>query len=160
MLDFENLHISKKVKKLLNSRDFRLCIDENIDEVAQGIQKFHKCCWLSPRYVETLKKTRGLNPDFKVISYAIKEDGKVAAGEIGYTISKTYTSLSGFCHRDRQYTNYGKVQLVLLAQYLQEKGFDFWNRGPPHMDYKHALGTKVYAREAFLERWFRSTQKH
>ena len=72
---------------------------------------------------------------------------------VGYIIKKTYTSLSGFSSREKEYANYGTLQLVLLAQYLQRQGFEFWNLGHPHMPYKKRLGCKVYSREEFLKRW-------
>jgi hypothetical protein len=31
--------------------------------------------------------------------------------------------------RKKEHTNYGAVQLVLLAQYLEKNSFDFWNLG-------------------------------
>ena len=46
------------------------------------------------------------------------------------------------------------VLLVLLADYLESQGFAFMNLGQPYMDYKIALGAKVYEREDFLIRWF------
>jgi hypothetical protein len=86
----------------------------------------------------------------------IESEGNIVAGEIGYIIGKTYTSLSGFSSKQKKHNNYGTAQLVLLAQYLQEQGFSFWNLGQPYMDYKLALGAKVYERKTFLERWLSS----
>jgi len=59
----------------------------------------------------------------------------------------------GFSSRVKKHNNYGTLQLVLLAQYLQKKGFSFWNLGHPHMPYKKKLGAKVYTRSSFLKRW-------
>ena len=89
---------------------------------------------------------------------AIRENNVLISGEIGYIIGKTYTSLSGFSSDEKCYRNYGTAQLVLLAQYLQANGFSFWNLGQPYMDYKLALGAKIYERKAFLARWFEATQ--
>ena len=46
ILDFENLHISKKVKKLLDKNDFIFTINKNLDEVVKNIQYHHKTNWL------------------------------------------------------------------------------------------------------------------
>ncbi len=153
ILDFKDLHISKKVKKLLAVKKLELEISQNIDEIAAHINASHKNCWLSPRYLTMLNATQDLNDNFKIISVGIREEGSFIAGEIGYIIGKTYTSLSGFSSRQKRYNNYGTAQLVLLAQYLEKNGFSFWNLGQPYMSYKLALGAKVHDRQLFLKRW-------
>ncbi len=157
LLDFKDLHISKKVKRLLKKEKLELTIDENLDEVFNGINNQHSS-WLTSKYLQTLKDTKGIDKDFKVVSAYIKKDNIVVAGEIGYFIGKTYTSLSGFSLRKKEYNNYGKAQLVLLAKYLQLNNFAFWNLGHPHMPYKLALGAKIYTRAEFLKRWYKERE--
>ena len=156
LLDFKDLHISKKVKRLLKQKTFTLEFSSELDEVFEAINALHKNSWLTPKYLNMLKETQQLDSNFKVQSVELREDGELLAGEIGYVIGKTYTSLSGFSSREKHYRNYGTVQLVLLAKYLEESGFDFWNLGHPFMDYKLALGAKIYERKDFLERWFKA----
>ncbi len=153
LLDFEDLHISKKVKRLLKQKSFILEFSSELDEVFEAINALHKSSWLMPKYLNMLKETQKEKSSFKVQSVKLREDGTLVAGEVGYIIGKTYTSLSGFSNREKRYRNYGTVQLVLLAKYLEENGFDFWNLGHPYMDYKLALGAKIYEREDFLKRW-------
>ena len=157
LLDFKNLHTSKKVASLIRMQTLHIEIDDNIEELAELIDKSHENNWLSQRYLETLRATHRLDDNFRVVTVYIEADGNIVAGEIGYVIGKTYTSLSGFSSKERKYNNYGTAQLVLLGQYLNQNGFDFWNLGQPYMDYKLALGAKIYERDAFLERWFEST---
>lgn len=153
LLDFEDLHISRKVKKLLAGKKLQLEIGQNLDEVLEGIGRRHRHNWLTPRYLDTLIATQGLDEDFHVLSVLIREEGEVVAGEIGYIVGKTYTSLSGFSSPEKRYRNYGTAQLVLLARYLEENGFAFWNLGQPYMAYKFALGARMHERKEFLERW-------
>ena len=157
LLDFKDLHISKKVQKLLNKKFFVLDISNDLDEVFEAINTLHKNSWLSSKYLNMLKEVQKLDSSVKVKSVTLREDGKVIAGEIGYVIGKTYTSLSGFSNKEKSYSNYGTVQLVLLSEYLENNGFDFWNLGHPYMDYKIALGAKVYTRKDFLKRWSEAT---
>ena len=157
LLDFNDLHISTKVKKLLQKKDLKLEVSQNLDNVVEGINKLHKYNWLTPKYLNTLKASQGVDENFKVISALIREEGEVVAGEIGYMIGKTYTSLSGFSKRDKEYRNYGTAQLVLLAQHLQDNGFSFWNLGQCYMPYKLMLGAKIFEREDFLKRWYVET---
>ncbi len=157
LLDFEDLHISKKVKKLLKKENLELTLSTELDTVAEGISQLHKNNWLTPKYLEMLKKTEEKDANFKVISIQICKEGKAVSGELGYIIGRTYTSLSGFSRREKEYRNYGTAQLVLLAQHLQKHHFAFWNLGQSYMPYKLALGAKVYERNSFLKRWYKET---
>ena len=156
VLMFEDLHISKKVKKLLNKDNFIFSIDTDLDAVLEMIAKQHRYNWLKGEYLHLLKKLyKKEQNDFKLISVELYDrvTKKLIAGEVGYIINKTYTSLSGFSLREKKYNNYGTLQLVLLAKYLQKNGFLFWNMGHPHMVYKQKLGAKIYQRDKFLELW-------
>jgi hypothetical protein len=137
---------------------YTFAINSKFDEVLESFSKQHKYNWLKGEYVNVLKSlhsTNSIREDFKVISVELisKESGKLIAGEVGYIIKKTYTSLSGFSSREKEHANCGTLQLVLLAQYLEKHNFEFWNLGHPHMAYKKRLGCKVYNREEFLKRW-------
>ncbi len=158
ILDFENLHISKKVKKLLTKDDYIFSIDTMFNKVLESFDRFHKYNWLKDKYVELLKKLHVKEyENFRVISVEIcSKSGELICGEVGYIIGKTYTSLSGFSSHDKRYNNYGTLQLVLLAKYLQNNGFAFWNLGHPHMLYKQKLGAKTYKRIDFLDIWNKS----
>ena len=158
ILDFENLHISKKVKKLLDKNDFAFSINTNISEVIKNIQTHHKSNWLTNEYYEILKKTKEYknpNINFELLSIELWDKSKtiLIAGEIGYKIGSVYTSLTGFCLKDKKYNNFGKLQMVLLALYLQKNNYSFWNLGHPYMQYKFDLGAISFSREEFLKRW-------
>jgi Leu/Phe-tRNA-protein transferase len=157
LLDFENLHISRKVQKLLKQKRLKLEKITNLDEIVQAIESAHRNNWLTSKYLSTLKATEGVDANFEILAFGIREAGVLVAGEIGYRIGCTYTSLSGFTKREKRYNHYGTLQLVLLAHYLKAEKFTFWNLGQPYMAYKFALGAKVYERHAFLKRWFKAT---
>jgi len=157
LLHFDDLHISKKVARLLRNRKPKLHITADInkiDTVIHHIQQYHKQCWLTPKYANTLKETCSVTDNFQLVTSYIEEYGNMIAGELGYIIGDTYTSLSGFSSREKYYRNYGTTQLVLLAKYLQENGFAFWNLGQSYMPYKFSLGAKQYDRSHFLKHWF------
>ncbi len=154
LLDFNDLHISRHVKRLLRKREVQLHISSDIVPVAKAIQRYHKRCWLSDRYLQTLLATQAFDENFQLIAPSIRDNGKEVAGEIGYIIGNTYTSLSGFSSRDRYYRNYGTAQLVLLGEYLHANGFTFWNLGQSYMPYKFDLGAKQYDRSHFLKLWY------
>ncbi|NKQ40355.1 MAG: hypothetical protein HF962_02150 [Sulfurovum sp.] len=152
-LYFKNLHISQKISTVLRRDKPRLHISSDLLEVANEINRYHKNSWMTSRYMEMLISTEAIDPNFKVISAYIKDGHKMIAGEIGYMIGCTYSSLSGFSSKEKRYRNYGKVQMVLLAKYLEKKGFTFWNLGHPYMPYKSTLGASIYTRGQFLNHW-------
>ena len=156
LLHFDDLHISKKAAKLIRNRKPELQITtdiKKIDTVIEHIQRYHKQCWLTPKYAGTLKGTLAVSDNFQLIGSYIEENGCMISGEIGYMIGDTYTSLSGFSSREKHYRSYGTAQLVLLAKYLEENGFAFWNLGQSYMPYKFHLGAKQYDRSQFLKLW-------
>ena len=158
ILDFKDLHITKKVKKLLSENSYIFSINSRFDEVLEKISVQHKYNWMKDKYIQLLKnlyKNSEQKRDFKLISVEVisKYSDELISGEVGYIIGKTYTSLSGFSSKEKEYSNYGKLQLVLLSKYLEDKNFEFWNLGHPHMEYKQRLGCKTYSRSGFLKRW-------
>ncbi len=73
------------------------------------------------------------------------------SGEIGFTIGRVYTSLSGWTE-ERSAEGTGTAQLVLLGRWLQAHGYSFWSLGhcySPEMDYKRQLGHRIFPRSDF-----------
>ncbi len=158
ILDFKDLHISKKVKKLLKKDDCILYKNYDLKEVLDKIDFYHqKDNWLVGKYKDLILDLQNYeNTDFEIKSFELrnKTTKKLISGEIGYKINDIYTSLTGFCSKEKRYNNYGKLQLVLLAKHLEQNNYKFWNLGHPYMQYKFDLGAKQYTRSDFLKRWF------
>ncbi|QEZ89939.1 hypothetical protein [Aliarcobacter cibarius] len=161
ILDFDNLHINKRVKKLINQNNFEFLINKDINKNLEKLNDYHKDNWLTNKYKDLIVNLYK-NPDnnFSILSIELydKNSKELIAGEIGYKINSTYTSLSGFSSKDENYKNWGKLQMVLLAFYLEKNNFSFWNLGHPYMQYKFDLGAKLYSREDFLKRWLTQIQ--
>ncbi len=161
ILDFDNLHINKRVKKLINQNNFEFLINKDINKNLEKLNDYHKDNWLTNKYKDLIVNLYK-NPDnnFSILSIELydKNSKELIAGEIGYKINSTYTSLSGFSSKDENYKNWGKLQMVLLALYLEKNNFSFWNLGHPYMQYKFDLGAKLYSREDFLKRWLTQIQ--
>lgn len=159
ILDFEDLHISSKVKKLLKLNNYTFYENKNIDKVFNKLDEYHNPNWLISQYQTLLKELinyKHKSIDFEIKSFEIYDNntGELIAAEIGYVINDIYTSLTGFSSKEKKYNNYGKLQLVLLANHLKKNNYKFWNLGHPYMDYKFQLGAKIYTREDFLKRWY------
>ena len=106
---------------------------------------------------EKVKKYKDPNINFELLSIELWDKSKtiLIAGEIGYKTGSVYTSLTGFCLKDKKYNNFGKLQMVLLALYLENNDYSFWNLGHPYMQYKFDLGAISFSREEFLKRWLK-----
>lgn len=167
VLHWKDLVMDKKVRKIINSsrmkaENIRLHIDEDPGVVLAALADYWEgSTWLIEPYIELLRKLaseeeKKKDPSFQVwgVTLTVEDDQAPAAGELGYAIGRTYTSLSGFFRRkDKKYSNFGKLQMVLLARELERRGFAFWNLGHPYMDYKIALGAKIIHRREFLKMW-------
>lgn len=157
VLDWENLHISRKLKKLVRTvpeKDVHLMISYDTLPVFEEINRqFGENCWMTDKYLSLLQTVQEKHY-LQLFSVELRIEGELLAGEIGYVIGATYTSLSGFAHRDKQcYGGVGTLQLVLLAKLLEKLGFAFWNMGHPQLQYKMDLGAEVFQRRQFLRRW-------
>lgn len=154
-LFFENLHVKKSIRRLLNRYELRANAD--FDYIIDRCVEKHGCDWLTPPLVENIKKIREISdishnsplvPCSKPypFSFALYRNGKFAAGEFGVVCGKVYTSYSGFYDED----NAGTVQIILTAYYLKENGFSFFDLGMP-LDYKTGFGAVDISPERFVQ---------
>ena len=155
--------ISKKIAQLIKKDEFTFSINTKFEEVINKLEEYHKTNWVEDKYKNlllSLKDYKTSNIDFKIISVELsdKNTNELIAGEIGYKIGSTYTSLTGFSSKEKKYNNWGKLQLVLLSLYLEKENYSFWNLGHPYMQYKFDLGAKTYSRLEFLKRWLTQHQ--
>jgi Leu/Phe-tRNA-protein transferase len=160
ILDFKNLHISKKVQKLLNqNHKYRFIINENLSTILKKLDRYHDESWINGKYKQliiNLDKQQYKTSKFKLQYFAIEDTNtkEIVAGEIGYTTNNSiYTSLSGFSSKEKIYNNYGTLQLVLTAKYLEQNNYKFWNLGHPYMQYKIDLGATILSRDKFLKKF-------
>lgn len=165
VLEFQNLHISSKVKKLIKEDRFQLTFNTCFEKTMEQIAKQHHYNWLKEPYITLLKQLynkQNSKQKFSLHSIELiakEESNKLIAGEIGYVIGSAYTSLTGFSLREKRYNNCGKLQLVYLGEHLKKQGFTFWNLGHPHMAYKKHLGIDIYSRKDFLPKWQEATNQ-
>jgi len=161
-LFYENLHIKKSIKRLLNR--YELYADLEFDYIIDRCVEKHGPDWLTPPLVDCIKEIRRdartkylpsdtpgsslLMPNSYVYpaSFALFKDGILVAGEFGIVCGKVYTSYSGFYEED----NAGTVQLIHTTRYLQKHGFSFFDMGMP-LDYKTSLGAVDISPERFVE---------
>lgn len=153
VLDWENLHIPRNIqKKRGRLTQYSLRIHRSLDKLSSSIRQYHPSCWLTLHYQKLLEEINRETPTVSVISVELQNpEMKTIAGELGYIIGRTYTSLTGFSNRIS--LSPGTVQMIALARILEIKGMAFWNLGHPQMEYKTRLGARILERKDFLERW-------
>ncbi|MCP5040843.1 MAG: GNAT family N-acetyltransferase [bacterium] len=164
VLDWRDLHASRNLRRLMRSGrmeeealELRVC--DPRARVVPTIMEYHgETCWLHEPYhdlIDQLAESGNLAFALHGIELWSRKRDELIAGELGYSIGASYTSLSGFCRpNEREWRGFGTLQQFLFARTLEASGYHFWNMGHVDMPYKHALGARVVERQAFLERWF------
>ena len=156
LLEHKDLHISHHVKKLLQFPDkYSLTINQHFSEVIEGIKQSYEDCWFHDQYEKLLVSLHeGVFEDFQMMSTELIDThtNTLVCGELGYITNNIYTGLTKFSLKDKEHTNWGTLQRVLLTQHLQNQGILFSNLGQPKMQYKLDLGAIVYPRKEFLQK--------
>ena len=152
LVDFDKIPLPHK-NVIKRSAKYELSVDRAFMKVCAGIVKRHGENWFYPRLVKAFNEmnraTSLFNGSVRVHSFELWQDGNLVAGECGYTVGASYTSLSGFTlERDGS----GTVQMFAMSQLLQRHGFVLWDLGMP-LPYKlEEFGGEQIPRLAFLAR--------
>lgn len=162
VLDWEELHCSRKLARLMRSErlaeeEIELRIADSLDRVLERLVAHHQPTWILEPYADLMRRLAE-GSDFRIAIHAVelwsRKRDELVAGELGYTIGRIYTSLSGFCSpQSPELRHFGTLQMYLLAGMLEQRGYSFWNMGHPSPPYKKAIGAQILPREEFLERW-------
>ena len=151
ILFFDNVHIKKSIKRLLDR--FELRFDTDFDYIVDRCLAVHGDDWLTSPLVAAIRHIRQNKPHgVYPASFSLYKNGKLAAGEFGTIVGGVYTSYSGYYDE----SNAGTVQMILANRYLQEHDFAFFDLGMP-MDYKTGLGAINVTTKEFV-RLFRTAQ--
>ena len=156
VIDLRDLHVSKSNRK--RSRKYFLRVNSDYQRVVEECRIQHgDQCWLYDPLVEAFRKLNTHSYEgfvsqervpVRLYSIEIYKEGttQLVAGELGYTVGKVFTSLTGF----KNEPNAGSVQLLALGRLLQKQGFVLWDLGM-EMPYKMDLGAQLYERQVFLQ---------
>jgi len=151
ILFFDNLHISKSIKRVMKNYEFRINYD--FISVLKNINKYHGRLWISQPLRQTLIKLNRKNYKAKAMSFEVYRDGELKAGEVGIKTGKIYTSCSGF-HNE---PSAGSVQIAYMLNYLKENNFAFCNFGTDDSEknniYKRKFGVTYIDRTEYLKLW-------
>eukprot|EP00747_Dinoflagellata_sp_TGD_P168685 gnl/TRDRNA2_/TRDRNA2_195659_c0_seq1.p1 gnl/TRDRNA2_/TRDRNA2_195659_c0~~gnl/TRDRNA2_/TRDRNA2_195659_c0_seq1.p1 ORF type:complete len:329 (-),score=66.83 gnl/TRDRNA2_/TRDRNA2_195659_c0_seq1:107-1093(-) len=160
-LDFHETHVSRQVRK--RAKHYTMTVDTAYDEVMLGCIWQHGEAWLyrglrwllRNLFKKGYKGSKGVPAG--VHSFELWDsDGRLVAGDLGYTVGSVYTSMTGF--RLQGTEGAGEVQLVLTSALLHRMGFTWWDLGMV-MKYKARLGARTITRDAFIDRLHRDRDK-
>lgn len=152
VLRFSELHIGRSVRRRMRKHRWVLAVDRDFARVLRDIQKVHEPSWFTPSLCAVFQMMHD-NPPDGVSLHSVelyREDGALAAAEIGYRCGAVYTSLSGYYLVDGA----GAVQTAALALVLENRGFAFWDLGMD-VPYKRDLGARGVERFTFLQEYRR-----
>jgi len=150
--DWKSIHIGKNFRK--RSKKYTISFDTELDKVMDGCVKQHGENWLYPPVRETFRsihknpvKTVGkAKLPIRIHSVELWDGEDLVAGELGYSLGRVYTSLTGYYVKDST----GTIQMLAMAGILKESGFELWDLGMS-LPYKAKLGSKTYPRGDFVE---------
>lgn len=152
-----SVHIGKQCRK--KAAQFRISVNEAFADVVSSIQTHTFTaepgdCWLNDEFVAMYTAVNRL-PDalrkgvkFHSVELWHIASGKLAAGEIGYTVGAIYSSCSGFALK-KEFAGAGTLQLAALGKLLERSGFRLWDLGMG-LEYKKELGATLESRAAWI----------
>jgi leucyl/phenylalanyl-tRNA--protein transferase len=147
ILDFDNAHISRSVKRFMPRYELR--INTDYDEIVAKCVEKHGADWLTPPLLRCMRHIRQmLNVEAQMVSFGVYREGRLAAGEFGVAVGGVYTSYSGYYDE----TSAGRVQMLKTSAFLKEHGFAFWDLGMP-LPYKYTLGACDIDTRTFITRF-------
>lgn len=147
-LDPAALRVTRSVRRA--ARGHILAIGGNFEEVLAGCLETHGPGWLRPPLLAAFRElaARPLGAGPRLLSFELRRDGELVAGEFGALLGACYTSYSGF----RRENGAGSVQLAATGRALEAAGVRLWDLGMP-MAYKTALGAEDLPRSDFLRKF-------
>jgi leucyl/phenylalanyl-tRNA---protein transferase len=143
VLEFEDLHVSRSLERVIRKQIFEVRVDEDFDGVIRACADREET-WINPEIIDAYIRLHHAGKAQSVEAYA---DGDLAGGLYGVTLGGAFMGESMFTRvRDAS-----KVCLVYLVNRLQERGYELLDCQiqNPHLA---RLGAREIPEEEYLRR--------
>lgn len=153
VLEFDRLHVSRRLRRRLNSGQFQVTFDTDFAGVITACAEVRKPgdgTWITPHLAEAYLELHRLGVAHSV---EVWQDGGLAGGLYGLALGGFFAGESMF-HRVRDAS---KVALVRMARHLQSRGFVMFDvqQASPHLV---RMGASEIPRHEFLSRLKRALE--
>jgi leucyl/phenylalanyl-tRNA---protein transferase len=147
VLEFDRLHVSRRLRRRLNSGQFEVTFDRDFPRVIEACAELRKPndgTWITPHLAEAYIELHRLGVAHSV---EVWQDGQLAGGLYGLALGGFFAGESMF-HRVRDAS---KVALVHIVRHLQSRGFVMFDvqQASPHLI---RMGATEIPRHEFLSR--------
>ncbi|CAN5565644.1 leucyl/phenylalanyl-tRNA--protein transferase [soil metagenome] len=147
VLEFEDLHIPKSLKKVWRNNDFKFTIDKDfrvvIENCAAVNRNYESGTWITEEFIETYTKFHKSGDAHSVEVWDVS--GKLAGGLYGIDAGGIFCGESMFHH----VSNASKLALLFLIEHLKTRGAAWIDIQVMTPHFK-ILGAKEIKREEFL----------
>jgi leucyl/phenylalanyl-tRNA---protein transferase len=143
VLEFEDLHVSRSLDRVIRKQIFEVRVDEDFDGVIRACADREET-WISPEIIDAYIRLHHAGKAHSVEAYT---RGELAGGLYGVTLGGAFMGESMFTRiRDAS-----KVCLVYLVSRLQEQGYELLDCQiqNPHLA---RLGAREIPEEEYLRR--------
>lgn len=148
ILEFDDLHISRSLRRAINNKPYELTIDRAFSQVIKncaGVFRPHeKGTWITPEFIEAYTQ---LHKEGLAHSAEAWENGVLVGAVYGVDCGGVFAGESMFHIRP----NASKLALLHLIEHMRSRGATWMDIQvmTPHME---AFGAKEITRKVFLER--------
>jgi len=143
----DKLHISKSMRRVLNSNKFKITFDTDfiyiIQQCAQVKRKGEDSTWITSEMIDAYKKLHDLG---YAHSIEVWQDDRIVGGLYGVSLGKCFFAESMF----HTATNASKFAVIKLIELLKQKDFHFLD-AQVYTDHVATLGAKEIPRQTFLQ---------
>ena len=147
VLDINDLHVSKSLKKTINKEIFEIKFDTAFKEVMMNCAQIKRVdedgTWITDDMIEAYVD---LHESGFAHSFEAYFDGELVGGGYGVEIGNIFCGESMFCKK----SNASKVAFVHLVNRLKENGFILID-SQIHTQYLENFGAKHISRDTYLD---------
>ena len=125
VLDFDGLHVPRRLERTIRTRPFELSTDRAFDEVLEQCHRARSDgCWCSPQMAVAYSERHDRGFAHSVEAW---KDGRLVGGLYGVHIGGAFMAESMFSRPGRGGTDASKVVLVETMRRLEQAGFSLFD---------------------------------